>query len=163
MMSGVKKKEKIKKNKESGMSLVESLPLIVVLASLVGFLLGLWGMTHKHVLHSIAARNYAFETFRNRANLMYFGSGGPTHTYEQSEMRFHAVAESSNGSGLKAFTTPIRVPAQNVQNDPVSTHREKIWEDAQIPRIGEAQLEANLPWVLVGYGICLNSRCGGGE
>lgn len=153
------KNPSFEKNKESGMSLVESLPLILVMASLVGFLLGLWGMTHKNILHSIAARNYAFETFRHRSNLMYFGTSAPDNSYEVSEMRFHAVGDGSGGT-MKALTTPMRFPERNVAGESAQIHRQRIWQDSNIPLVGEASVATKLPWVMVGYGICLNSNCG---
>jgi len=149
---------------ESGFSLVEILPLIMVMASLIGFLLGLWGMVHKNILASIAARNYAFETFSNRSNLIYFndlrGTSVNENSYEVTGLRFHGYGDNSN-NGISAFTTPYRFPAEEAVNEPVSLHTQKIWNSSLIPENGEAQ-DGNgtkNPWILVAYGICLSSEC----
>lgn len=153
---------KNKKSAESGMSILESLPLIMALAGLIGFLLGLWGMTHKNILHSIAARNYAFETFNHRSNLTYFNDiRSQTHSYEQSGLRWHAIGDN-DGNILKALTTPMRFPAEDSVNESTQLHRVKIWDDSIIPVSGEATVGTKQPWILVGYGICLNADCGGG-
>lgn len=157
----------LKSNKEEGgFSLVEILPLIMVMSSLIGFLLGLWGMVHKNILGSIAARNYAFETFNHRSNLIYFNdvrdTGTNKNSYEQSGMRFHGYGDSQ-GFGIKAFTTPYRFPAQENVNEPPALHRQRIWSQSIIPDAGEGQEDGGTksPWILIGYGICLNSDCGG--
>ncbi len=142
------------------MSLLESLPLILVLASLIGFLLGMWGMTHKNSLHSIAARNYTFETFNHRSNLTYFNDvRSETHSYVASGLRFHAIGDGDGGT-LKALTTPVRFPATTTVSEPSELHTQRIWEDSRVPIDGEATVGTKLSWVMVGYGICLNSRCG---
>lgn len=149
---------------EAGFSLVETLPLIMVMAGLLGFLFGMWGMVHKNVLASIAARNYAFETFSNRSNLVYFSDSRSLsvsrNSYEVTGLRFHGYGDSA-GSGISAFTTPYRFPAEENVNEPDDLHRQKIWNQALIPDQGEAQDGSGTkkPWILVGYGICLSSSC----
>lgn len=146
---------------EAGFSLVETLPLIMVMAGLLGFLFGLWGMVHKNILASIAARNYAFETFANRSNLIYFSDmRGVKDSYEFTGLRFHGYGDNSGG-GISAFTTPYRFPAQENVNEPDDLHRQKIWSQALIPDQGEAQDGSGTkkPWILIGYGICLSSNC----
>ncbi len=152
---------KIRKN-EKGMSLLESLPLILVLASLIGFLLGLWGMTHKSILHSIAARNNAFRVFNHRANLIYYSdTDKEEHSYLISGLRFFTVAEKPSGSdGFYAFTTPMRFPSEEPVNEPSQLHTTRIWEEGRIPINNEAILGTKQPWIMVAYGICLNSGCG---
>jgi len=154
------------KDGEAGFSLVETLPLIIVMSSLIGFLLGMWGMVHKNILASIASRNYAFETFNNRSNLVYFNDvrtlATNANSFELSGMRFHGYGEG--GEGIKAFTTPYRFPAQETTNEPPELHRTRIWSQAIIPDAGEGQEDGGTksPWVLIGYGMCLDSNCGGG-
>jgi hypothetical protein len=152
---------------EAGFSLIETLPLIMVMSALIGFLLGLWGMVHKNILASIASRNYAFETFNNRSNLIYFNDvrtiGTNANSYELSNVRFHGYGESVSG-GIGAFTTPYRFPAEETVNEPPELHRNRIWNQTLLPDGGEGQDSAGTksPWVLIGYGICLNSNCGEG-
>jgi len=165
-MSTVPLKNLQNSEEEAGFSLVETLPLIMVMSGLLGFLLGLWGMVHKNILASIAARNYAFETFNNRSNLIYFSDvrnpAVNNNSYHITGLRFHGYGErASSGNGISAFTTPYRFPANtNAVEDP-ALHRNRIWDLTLIPDAGEAQAGTGtqLPWVLVGYGICLSSEC----
>lgn len=153
------------KSSESGMSLLETLPLIIVISSLIGFMLGFWGMVHKNILNSIAARNYAFETFRNRSNLTYFSDvSGLKDSYAQSNMRFHAIGSSSSVGEIKAHATPFRFPAsKTVQAGNADLHGQRIWESIQKGVEVPEGLSPNLThsWVMVGYGICLNAICEG--
>ena len=74
---------------------------------------------------------------------MYFGGPqGSKHYYDKSEMRFHAVGDGS-GNTLKALTTPMRFPANNIAAESAEIHRVKIWEDANIPYVGEASQKQN--------------------
>ena len=59
-----------------GTALLETIPLLVIFVILLGFAMGLFGIVHTAVLHSIAARTYSFESFRNRTNLQYFREDG---------------------------------------------------------------------------------------
>lgn len=167
MLKTESKKNKTSKNKDSekGFSLLEVLPLIIVITSLFAFLIGLWGMTHKHILHAISSRNYAFETFNHRANLTYFNdSRSVTNSYEESGLRFHASGDGS-GDTLKALVTPIRFPAeQERDNQNPDYHRRQIFNESIIPAQGEGTGDGTiLPWVLVAHGICLNAGCGEGN
>jgi len=152
---------------EAGFSLVETLPLILVMSGLLGFLLGLWGMVHKNILASIAARNYAFETFNNRSNLIYFSdvrnSAVNNNSYHITGLRFHGYGEQGATGGISAFTTPYRFPADTNTVEDTQLHTERIWDQSLIPAAGQAQdgTGTQLPWVLVGYGICLSSECKG--
>ncbi len=159
-----KDKKTLLKN-EKGMSLFESLPLILVLASLIGFLLGLWGMTHKSILHSIAARNYAFQKLNHRANLTYFDDSNNTdnvkHSFLETGLRFFAIGSSGSDKKLYAFSTPMRFPAKELVNEPAQLHIKRIWESGKVPVGAETTLGTKEPWIMVAYGICLNSNCGG--
>ena len=42
---------------------------MVIFVMLMSFGMGLFGVVHTAILHSIAARTYSFETFRQRTNL----------------------------------------------------------------------------------------------
>lgn len=168
-MSLVKKKSlKIKpipKNrvKEKGMSLIETIPLILIMATLLTFLLGFWGVTHRHVLHSIAARTYAFETFRHRANLTYFvdqGGDSSVH-YNVTKQRYHAIRGANANEQFIAASIPIRFPTSNeIQGNRKEVHTNEIWNETRLPENGRAQVSASPVWVMVGYGICLSAGCG---
>lgn len=59
-------------NNQKGLATIEALPLVVVFVVLITYGLGLFGFVHTAILHSIGARTYAFETFRNRTNVSFF-------------------------------------------------------------------------------------------
>ena len=56
---------------QKGMAVFEIVPLLVLFVLLLNFVFGFFGIIHSGILNSIAARNYAFETFRNRTSLNY--------------------------------------------------------------------------------------------
>lgn len=81
---------------QNGMATLESLPLLVIFTFLMSYGMGLFGAIHTGILQSIAARTYAFETFRNRSHLLIYrenisGLYYPLHTGNFG-MRYHAVA-----------------------------------------------------------------------
>lgn len=147
---------------ERGIAVLETIPLLVVFTMLVGFALGLFGVIHTGVLHSIAARTYAFETMRNRTSLYYFREDGtgmidPLHSGRQG-WRFHAI--QSEGSGTSQFIATGRhisfgrgVASTN-SND--STHNSRIFN----LKDRNTEVSVSPSWVMVGYGICLNATCG---
>lgn len=167
-MKNVKNKDiKKEKNKESGMSLFEAVPIIIVMATLFGFLLGAWGIAHKNILTSIAARTYAFETFDNRSNLMYFNDKrAERNSYEVTNLRYHAIGTQTPDE-FSAPTVPIRFPASTAQNTGANDlHITTIWTESQFQPYQEIEpsqlVNLNSVWVTIGYGICLNADCGGG-
>lgn len=157
--------EKKNHDNEKGMSLIEILPLVIVMTTLFSFLLGAWGIAHKNILSSIAARTYAFDSFNNRANVMYFNDvRSVLNSYELTQSRFHGV-----GYGNPDFSAPI-VPIRYVagasiaRTGPTSLHTNSIWGDNQYQRGAEITTDMgdlDHVWVTVGYGICINANCGG--
>ena len=151
---------------EDGIAMVETLPLLVVFTILVAYGLGMWGSIHTGILHSIAARTYAFETFRNRTNLTYFrenrsGLTRPQH-YLKREFRFHAI-QSIHAPGEEFYATqrPMALVLDSGR-DPASRedHNVNIHSlSGRNPRQGG--IGANPIWIMVGYGMCLNPQCGG--
>src|SRR5580698_8297875 len=61
---------------QNGMAMIEAVPLIVIFVMLLSFGMGFFGIVHTAILNSIAARAYAFETFRDRTNLNYYREDG---------------------------------------------------------------------------------------
>jgi hypothetical protein len=150
---------------ERGLAMLETIPLIVIFTVLVSFGLGMWGIVHTGVLHSIGARTYAYETFRQRSNLYYFrenGSGtSKPMNYKSKEWRYHAVNnENDERERFVSTARPIafgRAPSGEEAN--LETHNVQIF---QIKGRNE-RVAVSPAWVMVGYGICLNSKCGGGN
>lgn len=147
---------------QKGMAMIEAVPLIVIFVMLLSFGMGFYGAIHTATLHSISARTYAFETFRQRANLNYFredesGLSAPMH-YKKKGFRFHAV---SNDLDLSAFfvstVRPMSIGRNIASTDTnSSTHNQQVFE---LKRRNQ-DVGVDPIWVMVGYGICLDPRCG---
>lgn len=151
-------------NNESGTALIETIPILVVFIVLLAAGLGVFGIVHTAVLHSIAARAYSFETFRNRTNLYYFredGSGtqaGSSINYTKKGWRYHAIQnESDDRKKFVATTRPVYLgrglAASTVGED---VHNGGIYN---LPARND-KISVSPAWVMVGYGICLNAQCG---
>lgn len=149
---------------QKGLATIEAVVLIVLFVSLVYYAFGFFGVVHTAVLHNIHARTYAFETFRNRTNLMYFRSNrsGGFHYYNQGT-RLHGV-NTDQGSANEQIATerPISLGLSLDENNRTDdTHNQQIF--SRVPASGRnTSVEVNPVWIMVLYGICLNSNCGGG-
>ena len=73
------------KNKK-GLVILEAIPIIWVMFVLMGATLGSWGIVHTAVLNSIAARNYTFFLFNNRADLSYLRDFSKTNEYTSAPL-----------------------------------------------------------------------------
>lgn len=156
------KRAQILKN-EKGLAMLETIPLLVIFVVLISFGLGFYGVIHTAVLHSIGARTYAYETFRQRTNLYFFredGSGlSRPINFKTKQWRYHAVQhESDDRDRFVATTRPIAFGRQLANADTnEQTHNQQVF--SLLPR--NERVSVNPAWVMVGYGICLNALCGG--
>lgn len=149
---------------QRGMAILETVPLLVIFVVLMSFGLGFFGVIHTATLHSIAARTYSFETFRQRSNLYFFredGSGedvAQAQNYSKKGWRYQAVGhETDPRRRFVATERPIalgRAIASIDTNNQI--HDQEIY---RIPLRNE-RVSVNPAWVMVGYGICLNAKCG---
>jgi hypothetical protein len=159
---------------EKGLATVETIPLLVVFVILLAYSFGSFGIIHTGILNSIAARTYAFETFRGRANVTYFrdsirpssaGTFAVEH-YQRYGNRVHGIKQenpTSDNNNFRATERPLRMGLGNIPGDvsrtTASTHNQKIYTD-----VGEqlqTQVGVSPVWVMTQYGICLNATCGG--
>lgn len=170
----VKKTQKPSKRgqkSEEGMAIIETLPLLAVFVILVSYGLGMWGAVHTGILHSIAARTYAFETFRNRTNLSYFrdndaGRRDPRH-YAKWGLRLHGIqSRFHTGPSESDFNATKKRLSLVIYNDGDSSAATK--EDHNLKLEGligrnprGSGVGVNPIWIMVGYTMCLNHRCGG--
>lgn len=151
-----------------GLATLEMIPVMIVIAILLNFSLGFFGVIQTGILNSIAARNYAFETFRHRTNLVYFRDMiGSDENYLELNTRVHAIASDrrpASSSVSVATTRPIGFsmnpdaqgssqdhnPLGAADNDGIFSIRERVRnEDISIAPV----------WIRPAYGICLNVRC----
>jgi len=162
---------------QSGMAVMEMIPILVIVALLLNFSLGFFGVIQTGILNTIAARNYAFETFRHRANLNYFIreglSSAQISNYSKYGFRFHGIAsEARSGdtwiasSRSIAFVQPfggvdnegkVLALKRNMRNSDSDLHNNKIFT---ICYNGNRTLIGAAPvWVRNIYGICVRASC----
>lgn len=160
---------------QSGMAAIEIIPVLVLFVLLINFTLGFFGVIHSGILNSIAARNYAFETFRNRTNLNYLrDEQSEPVTYIKARYRFHSVigeqATNSNswvatirdikftnintGSADQASTSDHNTDIRNMNDESKKTSEVFTGETKDDPKSGMSRV-----WVMTTYGICLTSKC----
>ncbi len=161
---------------QKGNAVLEIVPILAIFVLLVNFSLGFFGLIHSGILNSIGARNYAFETFRNRSDLTYLrdatdqAAGNFDFTYKKSGLRFHVVKnEFDLGKGDDKFYAtrrPIKISdIKEVENELGNndSYHQKIKGITEGQRASDAGIDegVNPAWVRTAYGICLTSKCGG--
>ena len=156
-------------NNENGMAVFEMIPIIIVIVLLVNFSLGFFGAIHTGILNSIASRNYTFETFRHRSNLVYFRSTDAsvqTSHFQEVGHRIHGTTSESNKGQIWAATEraidfldlkPKRAAADAGSS---ASHNATTW-DVQDGVRWQKDEGVNPIWIKTIYGICLNARCDG--
>lgn len=150
---------------EKGMAIFEMIPIIVVIVLFVNFSIGFFGAIHTGILNSIGARNYAFETFRNRADLTYFrnSTGSRNVHYADVKFRTHAVASEKKPGTDSWYATSRVIDFMNFQKraaDIVGTsageHNKNVRE---LKNSRNETVGVNPIWIRSVYGICLTALC----
>lgn len=155
---------------EKGMATLEMVPILVVIAILLNFALGFFGVIHTGILNSIAARNYTFETFRHRTTLVFFHDfiedrqKGGNKRYNS---RVHGIASDVRGNDTnKAVATTRTIGfGMNPEDESNRAVRDPASETGGIfsieahKRIEDDSLISAPVWVRPMYGICLNNKC----
>ena len=153
-------KKTIRNNK--GLASIEATVLIVLFISLVYYSFGFFGIVHTGIVHSIHARTYAYETFRHRTNLWYFRSNRNSdfHYFNQGT-RLHGINQWEQSTQM-ATERPISMGLQQEEYNRTQTvHNSDIFQ--RVPASGRnTSVEVNPVWIMVFYGMCLTSSCGGG-
>lgn len=150
---------------EEGMATIEALPILIIFIMLVAYMLGSFGIIHTGILHSIAARTYAMETFRHRANLVYFRDDptAPVFHYANIGTRFHGIAPEEYTTS-QGFRPTQRSISMVMTTDPINEKNKNIHRDlGQQIRDGvrvKENFAVNPVWIKVQYGICINAQCG---
>lgn len=149
-----------------GMATIEALPMLVVFVIFFSYTYGFFSVIHSGILYSIAARAYAFETFRNRSDLTYFRgneNNGSYNYYTKKGLRFHCAHAGSPDVINPDFTAEKRAisigmslsPTSNSNAD-ISIHNEKIHALNSRNR----DVKVNPIWIKTCYGICITPGCG---
>lgn len=159
---------------ERGMATIETIPLIMVFVFLICYEFGVFGIIHTGIMQSISARAYAFETFKNRSNLVYFRDTPgleKLNYFRSSGDRTHGIAseaksDADDGTDGIAAERPLRVgipfdPDQASRKD-LDRHNVKVFDQNLVgPQKRNQKVEVNPVWIQVQYGMCLNTNCGG--
>jgi hypothetical protein len=150
---------------EQGMAMIETVALLVIFVILLSFGMGFFGVVHTAILNSIAARAYAFETFRSRTNLNYYredgsaldGNPGPLYLGVKG-FRYHAIQhETDSRNSFIATTRAIAMGrTEKVVQTGQDVHNGQLWDI--LPR--NQKVDIDPVWIMVGYGICVNAGCG---
>ena len=149
---------------EKGQATLETIPLLLIFVIFVGYGLGAFGVIHTGILHNIAARTYALETFHHRANLTWFRqnrSVDRTH-YALLGYRLHAIGHESDTTDAYGIATERPMSFGFGDNQEFgrneTTHNNLVLDIIS----GERQQRAsvNPVWIRVQYGICINASCG---
>jgi hypothetical protein len=148
---------------QEGMAIVEVIPIILVIVLLINFSLGFFGAIHTGILNSMASRNYAFETFRNRSDLTYMRDDVKYH-YEKLGIRVHGTTSNlkMESDDWHATSRPINFTAFPNQNPEIEGNNQSGHEKVRgIPEAARnATVGVNPIWIKTLYGICLKSDCG---
>lgn len=159
-----------------GNAMVEIVPILALFILIVNFSLGFFGLIHSGILNSIAARNYAFETFRNRTDLRYLRDASDSErgfTYAVTQLRFHTIKSEYSPDGradsFYATRRPIKFSDINevAEEKGLQEHSRysNIREGTRVSETkgqgGGIEEGANPAWVKSAYGICLEANCGG--
>lgn len=145
------------------MAVLEMIPMLIVLMLMLNFSFGFFGAIHSGILGSIAARNYAFETFRNRQDLVYFHnmrSQSSVDHYRDHGFRFHGSL-GENNQGTDRWIATLRnidfLAQMNQERDDRPNDRvEFAIKDTE----RNEDRAVNPIWIKTVYGICLSSKCG---
>lgn len=153
---------------QKGMAVFEMIPLLMIIVLFVNFSLGFFGAIHTGILNSISSRNYAFETFRNRASLVYFKNTDPAAStvateYSKYGMRIHGTATEKDNSAQNWLATTRMIDfiesdnrAAEITGTDASTHN----KTRGVPDGRNTTVGVNPIWIKTTYGICLNASCG---
>lgn len=154
---------------QKGMAIFEIVPLLAIFILLLNFAIGFFGAIHSGILNSIAARNYAFETFRNRTNLNYIRDEATSdldfYFYKQG-YRIHGIKGEGKPSDEQFYATRRSIKFTEAVDTTVTgetmIHNRKVAQIATGARASDIieQDEFSKVWVRTLYGICLNKNCG---
>lgn len=150
--------------------MIEIVPILMIFILIVNFSLGFFGLIHSAILNSIGARNYAFETFRNRSSLIYLRDSIGSQsdfTYTKSQQRFHVIKnETTPVAPDKFYATrrpiefsEIRAVA-NVKGNPQEHEKGKRISEGQRATAAGLDEGVNPVWIRSTYGMCLVAACG---
>ncbi len=147
---------------QRGIATIEAVSLLVLFAVMIGYSIGTFGVIHSGIVNSIAARAYAFETFRNRVDLTYWRddrAASENVNYRPEGFRIHGIV-SENQIGKSEMTWVAAQRRLSLSNDEGDNVNNIISSSATLSSRGERD-RANPVNVKIVYGICLDNICAG--
>ena len=154
---------------QKGFATIELVAFLILFVAMTGFLFGFWGVFHAATLNSIAARAYAYETFRHRTHLNYFRIEHPDSDYRHFYnigFRRHHIVDGDGGSSGDDFYARFEFLSLNLglgdadENEPDSNYRnETLYQEIQTASRYSRQ-GVNPIWFKINYGICIHPGCG---
>lgn len=158
---------------QKGLAVFEIIPILIIFVLLINFVIGFFGIIHSGILNSIAARNYAFETFGNRANLNYFrdlempAKDLDTGFLTNFGFRYHGIIAEGAPAGIWSATKRSIKFSDNAENslDQSAIHIQQVARVVAGVKVSDSAPTINKDdftrvWVRTVYGICLNKTCG---
>lgn len=169
----MKKRKKISfLNNEKGQATLEAIPLLFIFVIFIGYALGAFGIVHTGILHSIAARTYAFETFRHRANVTWFRSNkDDAHHFDSNfptdqkfNYRLHSIKHERGNDAGSGYGVATERPMSFGFGSNQEVGRNENTHNNLVMNIQSGQRErraaVNPVWIRAQYGICINANCG---
>jgi hypothetical protein len=155
---------------QRGLAVFEVIPVLAIFILLLNFVIGFFGAIHSGILNSIAARNYSFETFRNRANLNYLRDEGKdlNFFYNNAGQRWHSIKSEGriNDAGVPIAATRRAIKfseaLDTTNTGEADVHNKKVARITASERASDIieSDEFSKIWIRVMYGICVNRKCG---
>lgn len=149
---------------QRGIATLEAVSLLFIFLIFMGYTAGMFGIVHTGILHSIAARTYAFETFRHRNNVQYFRENKLASTelehYRSFGFRVHGIENEGRTSEqyIHATERPLNLNFGNeIQGRDQLTHS-RTGQVASQRR--NSAVSVNPVWIKIQYGICIQASCG---
>lgn len=156
---GMKKQNRPAKN-ERGIATLEAALLLSIFVVFMTYCVGTFGVIHSGIMGSISARAYAFETFRNRANVTYFRdmkTADFDHTIKYG-LRAHGII-SEKAIGDNKWWASHRTMAQGREVAQVAEIKPANSQNEMFDSRREPG-QVNSVMIKTIYGICLNYNCG---
>ena len=159
---------------EKGMAALEIIPVVLIVVLLLSFSFGFFGVIHTGILNSMAARNYAFETFNHRSDLRYRRSTvGPSSDiskiekdyYYKDGFRIHAIVSDRRPKGQDTAIATSREIAFGWEIGKPDTidnpgfHNKAVLEIKDDGTRYTTTAGSNPVWIQTSYGICLTQKC----
>lgn len=156
---------------ESGMAIIELLPILVIFTLILNFAFGFFGVIHTGILNSIACRNYAFDAFNNRSSLIYFRDNAfdKNPAYYKMGSRFFTIVSEKAPTGTDNFySTGREISLTGISNLEGSSEAFHNNQNSELMKLSQKKTGdryegegSNPVWIKTMCGICITANCGG--